>query len=50
MFDMHNCSSKNVPVAKGDKLSKDQCSKNEGDKKKIVNGPYPSTIDTLMYA
>lgn len=29
MFNMQNCKPGDVPVTKGDKLSKDQCPKNE---------------------
>ncbi|KAL6322023.1 hypothetical protein AAG906_003165 [Vitis piasezkii] len=39
-----------TPVAKGDKFSLHQCSKNELEKKDMEKFPYASAIGSLMYA
>lgn len=46
---MHNYSLGGLPMTKGNKLSKDQCPKNERDKRKMANVPYSSIVDSLMY-
>ena len=47
---MTNCAPGDTPVAKGDKFSLHQCSKNELEKKDMEKFPYASAIGSLMYA
>ncbi|RVX00844.1 Retrovirus-related Pol polyprotein from transposon TNT 1-94 [Vitis vinifera] len=47
---MSNCAPGDTPVAKGDKFSLHQCSKNELEKKDMEKFPYASAIGSLMYA
>ena len=49
-FGMSNCTPGDMHVAKGDKFSLHQCSKNELKKKDMKRFPYASTIGSLMYA
>ena len=47
---MHNCSYKSVPIMKGERLSKDQCPKNDREGMTMKNVRYSSTLGSLMYA
>ena len=49
-FDMSNCAPGDMPVAKGDKFSLHQCSKNELEKKDMERFPYASAVGSLTYA
>ena len=49
-FGMNNCALGDTSVAKGDKFSLHQCSKNELEKKDMERFPYASAIGSLMYA
>ncbi|RVW58138.1 Retrovirus-related Pol polyprotein from transposon TNT 1-94 [Vitis vinifera] len=49
-FGMSNCAPGDTFVAKGDKFSLHQCSKNELEKKDMERFPYASTVGSLMYA
>ena len=40
----------NTPIAKGDKLSKDQCPKNDLERSAMKDVPYASVVGSLMYA
>ncbi|RVW67321.1 Retrovirus-related Pol polyprotein from transposon TNT 1-94 [Vitis vinifera] len=44
------CKAGNVPVVKGDKLSNEQCPKNDLEKNSMKTIPYASAIGSLMYA
>ena len=47
---MHNCSPGSVPVTKGERLSKDQCCKNDRERMTMKNVRYSSAVGSLMYA
>ena len=47
---MEGCKAQSTPMTKGDKYSKDQCPRNELERKKMDNCPYNAAIDILMYA
>ena len=47
---MHNCSPGSVPVTKGERLSKDQCPKNDRERMTMKNVRYSSIVGSLMYA
>ncbi|PRQ31880.1 putative RNA-directed DNA polymerase [Rosa chinensis] len=49
-FNMQKCSSGEVPIGKGDKFSKEQCPRNELEKKSMQDKPYASLVGSLMYA
>ena len=49
-FGMSNCVPRDTLVAKGDKFSLHQCSKNKLEKKDMESFPYASTVGRLMYA
>ena len=49
-FGMINCAPGDTVVAKGDKISLQQCPKNELEKKDMERFPYASAIGSLMYA
>ena len=49
-FNMDKCKPGDVPVAKGDKFSKEQCPKNEMQKNLMKDKPYSSAVGSLMYA
>ena len=47
---MKNCSSSVAPILKGDKFDLNQCPKNDFEREHIKNIPYPSAVESLMYA
>ena len=47
---MKDCSPSVAPIMKGDKLSLNQCSKNDLEKESMKNIPYASAVGSLMYA
>ena len=47
---MNGCSSRDTPVAKGDKFSLGQCPKNDLEAKEMQKIPYASAVGSLMYA
>ncbi|RVW78554.1 Retrovirus-related Pol polyprotein from transposon TNT 1-94 [Vitis vinifera] len=49
-FNMQTCKVGDVPVVKGDKLSNEQCPKNDLEKNAMKTIPYASAIGSLMYA
>ena len=49
-FNMQNCKPGEVPVVKGDKLSMEQCPKNEVERAEMNDRPYASILGSLMYA
>ena len=49
-FDRHNCSTRSVPITKGERLSKDQCPKNDTEMMAMKNVRYSSVVGSLMYA
>ncbi|RVX16189.1 Retrovirus-related Pol polyprotein from transposon TNT 1-94 [Vitis vinifera] len=49
-FNMQTCKAGDVPVVKGDKLSNEQCPKNDLEKDAMKVIPYASAIGSLMYA
>ncbi|KAM1386266.1 hypothetical protein ACFX1X_032946 [Malus domestica] len=49
-FNMEGCSGGEVPMSKGDKLNKEQCPKNDLERKTMLNKPYASLVGSLMYA
>ena len=49
-FGMQDCKPGDTPVAKGDKLSLDQCPKNDFESKEMQEVPYASVVGSLMYA
>ncbi|RVW41773.1 Retrovirus-related Pol polyprotein from transposon TNT 1-94 [Vitis vinifera] len=49
-FGMNNCALGDTSVAKGDKFSLHQCSKNELEKKDMERFPYALIVGSLMYA
>ena len=49
-FGMSDCALGDTPMAKGDKFSLHQCSKNELENKDMERFPYASAVGSLMYA
>ena len=49
-FNMSSCAFGEVPISKGDKLSKHQSPHNEIEKEEMKNKPYASLVGSLMYA
>ncbi|KAM1133510.1 hypothetical protein ACFX19_043460 [Malus domestica] len=49
-FNMDKFSNGELPIGKGDKLSSDQCPKNELEKEGMKDKPYASLVGSLMYA
>ena len=49
-FNMQDCKGGDVPMVKGDKLSKEQCPKTELEKNSMSIVPYASAVGSLMYA
>ena len=49
-FNMQMCKAGDVPVVKGDKLSNEQCPKNDLEKDVMKTIPYASVVSSLMYA
>ena len=49
-FNMQMCKAGNVPIVKGDKLSNEQCPKNNLEKDAMKTILYASVIGSLMYA
>ena len=47
---MQICKAGDVPIVKGDKLSNEQCSKNDLEKDAMKTIPYASVVGSLMYA
>ena len=47
---MKYCSPSVAPIVKGDKLSLDQCPKNDFKQEQMKNIPYASAVGSLMYA
>ena len=47
---MKDCSPSVASIMKGDKLSLNQCSKNDLEKESMKNIPYASAVGSLMYA
>lgn len=49
-FDRSTCKAGDSPMSKGDKLHKDQCSRNEVERKDMEKRPYARLVGSLMYA
>ncbi|KAL6318333.1 hypothetical protein AAG906_039425 [Vitis piasezkii] len=49
-FNMQTCKAGDVLVVKGDKLSNEQCPKNDLEKDAMKTIPYASAVGSLMYA
>ena len=49
-FRMKDCSPSVAPIMKGDKLSLNQCPKNDLENESMKNIPYVSVVGSLMYA
>ena len=49
-FRMKDCSPSVAPIVKGDKLSLDQCPKNDFEREQMKNIPYASAVGSLLYA
>ena len=47
---MKDCSLSVAPIMKGNKLSLNQCPKNDLEKQSMKNIPYASVVGSLMYA
>ena len=47
---MQTCKAGDVPVVKGDKLSNEQCPKNDLEKDAMKTIPYASAVRSSMYA
>ena len=47
---MKDCSPSVAPIIKGDKLSLNQCPKNDLEKESMKNIPYASVVGSIMYA
>ena len=47
---MKDCSRSVAPIMKGDKLSLNQCPKNDLENESMKNIPYASAVGSLMYA
>ncbi|XP_048439320.1 secreted RxLR effector protein 161-like [Pyrus x bretschneideri] len=50
MFNTEDSNGSNVPMIKGEKLSKDQCPKTNFEKKEMASKPYASLVGSFMYA
>lgn len=46
---MSNCNGAYVSIAKGDKYSKEQCTKTDFEQQQMQSRPYVSLVDNLMY-
>ncbi|KAL1294296.1 hypothetical protein AAHE18_19G132200 [Arachis hypogaea] len=49
-YGMENCRPMDTPIAKGDKFSLKQCSKNDLERTAMHDKPYASALGSLMYA
>ncbi|KAM2628345.1 hypothetical protein TB2_001696 [Malus domestica] len=49
-YNMEKCSSGELPIGKGDKMSTEQSPKNELEKESMKDKPYASLVGSLMYA
>ncbi|XP_070008382.1 secreted RxLR effector protein 161-like [Nicotiana tabacum] len=49
-FRMNNCKSMDTPIARGETLSLEMCSKTENEKEDMSRVPYSSVVGSLMYA
>lgn len=49
-FNMLACGTTELPISKGDKLSKEQCPKNDLERHAMKDKPYASLVGSLMYA
>ena len=49
-FKLEKCSTRIVPIQKGDKFSQMQCPRNDLEQKKMESIPYPSVVGSLMFA
>lgn len=49
-FDMSTCKAGESPISKGDKLHKDQCPRNEVERRDMEKRPYAKLVGSLMYA
>ena len=49
-FNMQMCKTGDVPIVKGDKISNEQCPKNDLEKDVMKTIPYASVVGSLMYA
>ncbi|CAN6704261.1 unnamed protein product [Malus baccata var. baccata] len=49
-YNMEKCSSGELPIGKGDKMSAEQSPKNELEKESMKDKPYASLVGSLMYA
>ena len=49
-FNMQMCKACDVPIMKGDKLSNEQCPKNDLEMDAMKTIPYVSVVGSLMYA
>ena len=47
---MKDCSPSVAPIVNSDKLSLNQCPKNDLEKESMKNIPYASVVESLMYA
>ena len=47
---MKDCSPSVAPIMKGDKLSLNQCPKNDLEKEPMKNIPYASAVGSLMHS
>ncbi|CAL2240342.1 unnamed protein product [Prunus armeniaca] len=49
-FNMLQSNGAEVPVSKGDKLSKEDCPKNDVERAEMKDKPYVSVVGSIMYA
>ncbi|KAM1665198.1 hypothetical protein ACFXTN_040610 [Malus domestica] len=49
-FNMSSCGTTEMPISKGDKLSKLQCPQTDLERKAMDDKPYASLVGSLMYA
>nr|KYP40658.1 Retrovirus-related Pol polyprotein from transposon TNT 1-94 [Cajanus cajan] len=49
-FRMEKCSTRILPIQKGDKFSQMQCPRNDLERKEMKFIPYASVVGSLMYA
>lgn len=49
-FNMQNCKPEDIPITKGDKFSKDQCSKNEIELAEMKGKSFGNALGSPMYA
>ncbi|PRQ27363.1 putative RNA-directed DNA polymerase [Rosa chinensis] len=49
-FDMQSCANGEVPMSKGDKLTKEQCPQNDIERENMKTKPYAQLVGSLMYA